>query len=374
MDTATHLATTRPHQIHAVDAAKTLNVTVVYGLSEVGRKASLLSGGDGRARQHLSIQVPAARLHLVAVDPAGVARLKLQPRYEVSESDRIVRHEAPPVYDVPPSIDDLYRDAARNHELERLFLAQRNSWRGQRREADRERRAEAAREFLSNPSHRAIAHPAPTPKRCFLQTATGRVMFDTDSDVGVAKDVPNEAHRRFRSDLNARKQRNLNQRSQQLELHEQKKTAARAWVDRNGTPDQKARAAAGVLALEEIVASMTDESFASADVDRYEFDGAVRLQEHLRSLMGDPSAVVAPSDLQVTSLDAASATKDQWLVVSALQSQFPDATIKLREHRLSSRRHPDAPALTVFGVLVSRRVGPFTLRREFAAPGGDEKF
>jgi hypothetical protein len=370
MDTATHNTASRPHPIHVVDAAKTLNVTVTYGLSEAGRKASLLSGGDGRARQQLSIQVPAARLHLVAVDPAGVARLKLQPRYEVSDSDRIVRHDAPPIYDVPPSIDDLYRDAARNHELERLFLAQRNSWRGQRREADRERRAEAAREFLSNPSHRAIVHPAPTPKRCFLQTATGRLMFDVDSDTGIAKDVPTEAHRRFRMDLQVRKQRNLSQRAEQLELHEQKKAAAKAWIDRNGTMDQKARSAAGVLALDEVIATMTEHSFSiAADVPRYELDGAARLTHHLRETLGDSSTVVAPSDLQVTSQDATAASKDQWSVVSALQSKFPDSTIKLREHRLSSRRHPAAPALTVFGVLVSRRDGPFTFRREFAAPG-----
>lgn len=370
MDTATHNTASRPHPIHVVDAAKTLNVTVIYGLSEAGRKASLLSGGDGRARQQLSIQVPAARLHLVAVDPAGVARLKLQPRYELSDSDRIVRHDAPPVYDVPPSIDDLYRDAARNHELERLFQAQRNSWRGQRREADRERRSDAAREFLSNPSHRAIVHPAPTPKRCFVQTATGRLMFDVESDVGIANDVPNEAHRRFRTDLQVRKQRNLNLRSEQLELHEQKKAAAVAWIERYGTMDQKTRAAAAVLPLDEVVASITDHSFsAAADMARYELDGAARLQDHLRSRIGDCLVVVAPSDLQVTSLDAATASKNQWSVVSALQSKFPDATIKLREHRLSSRRHPDAPALTVFGVLVSRRYGPFTLRREFAAPG-----
>jgi hypothetical protein len=371
MDIVTHTAS-RPHPIHVVDAAKALNVTVTYGLSEAGRKASLLSGGDGRARQQLSIQVPAARLHLVAVDPAGVARLKLHPRYELSDSDRIVRHDGPPVYDVPPSIDDLYRDAARNHELERLFLAQRNSWRGQRREADRERRAEAAREFFSNASHRAIVHPAPTPKRCFIQTATGRLMFDVDSDAGIAKDVPSEAHRRFRTDLQVRKQRNLNQRAEQLELHEQKKAAAKAWIDRHGSMDQRARSAAGVLALEEAVAAMTDLSFAAAaDVPRYVLDGAARLQEHLRAILGDPAIVVAPSDLQVTSLDATSATTEQWSVMSTLQTKFPDATIKLREHRLSSRRHPIAPALTVFGVLVSRRDGPFTFRREFAAPGGN---
>lgn len=370
MDTATQVVTNRPHPLHAVETAKTLKVAVVYGLSEVGRKASLLAGGDGRARQQLAIQVPSSRLHLVAVDPDGVARLKLQPRYAVSDSERIVRHDGPPVYDAPPTIDDLYRDAARNHELERLFLAQRHTWRSQRREADRERRAEAAREFLSNPSHRAIAHPAPTPKRCFLQTAMGRLMFDVDSDTGIARDVPNEAHRRFRADLHARRQRNLNQRAEQLELHEKKVAAARAWVDRNGTLDQKARAAAGLLSLEEVVAEMSAESFAGASaVPRYEFDGAARLQDHLRTVLGDPSVVIPPSDLQVTSVDAASASKEQWSVVSTLQSQFPDATIKLREHRLSSRRHPDVAPLSVFGALVSRREGPFTLRREFAAPG-----
>ena len=369
MDTATSTAPSRPHPIHAVDAAKSLNVTVIYGLTEAGRKASLLSGGDGRARQQLSIQVPAARLHLVAVDLAGVARLKLQPRYELTESDRIVRHDAPPVYDVPPSIDDLYRDAARNHELERLFLAQRNSWRGQRREADRERRAQAAREFLSNAGQRAIVHPAPTPRRCFLQTPSGRLMFDIATDMGIAKDVPVEAHRRFRADLQARKQKNLNQRSEQLELHEKKKVAARDWVDRHGSEDQKARSAAGVLALEEVILAMTDDAFATVEgVSRYGFDGAMRLQEHLRVTLGDPTVVVAPADLQVISSDAPSATKDQWAVVSRIKLAFPDAAVRLREHRLSSRRHPTDAPLIAFGVLVTRRIGPFSLRREFAAP------
>lgn len=371
MDTAAHVVTDRTHsQLHAVDTAKTLKVTVVYGLSEVGRKASLLTGGDGRARQQLAIQVPSSRLHLVAVDPTGVARLKLQPRYEITDSERIVRHDGPPVYDAPPTIDDLYRDAARNHELEQLFAAQRSAWRGQRREADRERRAGAAREFLSNPGQRAIVHPAPTPKRSFVQTATGRIMFDIDSDVGIAKDVPIEAHRRFRADLHARKQRNQQQRAEQVELHEQKKTTAREWVERHGTADQKARAAAGVLPLDEVIAAMTDDAFLSvADIPRYEFDGAARLEEHLRATQGDRSVVVAPADLHVASVDATCATKEQWSVMSRLQAKFVEATIKLREHRLSSRRHPDAPELTVFGVLVSRRVGPFTLRREFAAPG-----
>ena len=56
----------------------------IYHLSETGRKASLLAGGDGRGLQRLSVQVPTTRLHLVAVDVNGVARLKLQPRFELT--------------------------------------------------------------------------------------------------------------------------------------------------------------------------------------------------------------------------------------------------------------------------------------------------
>jgi len=371
MDTAAHVAVDRSRpQLRAVEEAQSLKVTVVYGLSEEGRKTSLLNGGDGRARQQMTIQVPPARLHLVVVDPSGVARLKLQPRYEQAESDRVLRHDGPPMYDAPPSVDDLYRDAARNHELERLYLAQRQVWRGQKREADRDRRAAAAREFLSNASHRAMVHPAPTPKRCFIQTSTGRVMFDVMSDAGIAKEVPAEAHRRFRNDLHARRQRNLSQRAEQIELHDQKKIAAAEWIGSHGTPDQRSRAAAGVLALDEVIAAMTDHAFLSAsDIAVYERDGASRLQAHLRANTGDNDLVVPAADLEVASADSASATKDQWSLVTRLQAMFPDAAIKLREHRLSSRRHPNTDPLIVFGILVTRRVGPFSLRREFAAPG-----
>ena len=64
------------------------------------------------------LQVPTTRLHLVAVDVNGVARLKLQPRFELVDGQRVVRHDGPPTYDAPPTVEDLFRDAARNHELE----------------------------------------------------------------------------------------------------------------------------------------------------------------------------------------------------------------------------------------------------------------
>ena len=371
MDTARSAVDRASHpHLRPADAPQSLSVVVMYDLSESGRKASLLAGGDGRARQQLSVPVPITRLHLVAVDAVGVARLKLRPRFELAADDRIVRHDAAPVYDVPPTIEDLFRDAARNHELERLFQAQRGSWREARREADRDRRSQAAREFLSNPEARAMAHPAPSPTRCFLATPQGRIMFDVASDLGPAREVPGEAHRRFRTDLKIRKDRNLTQRSEQLALHEQKKEAAREWIAAHGSAEQKARAAAGVLPIEEVIAAMTDYAFqVVSEMPQYNLDGAVRLQDHLRATTGDTGLTVAPADLVVRSADAQSATAGQWAVVKRLQSALPDAVVKLREHRLSSRQHDGPSELVVFGALVARRVGPFTLRREFAAPG-----
>ena len=59
------------------------------------------------------------------------------------------------------------------------------------------------------------------------------------------------------------------------------------------------------------------------------------------------------------------ATATQWAVVRSLQSLVPDATVVLREHVLSSKRHQESASLTIFGVLVTKRFGPFTLRREY---------
>ena len=373
MDTAAHSVphrvTVSPEHIRAVPAAQSLTVTALYKLSEAGRKASLLAGGDGRGLQQLSVQVPASRLHLVAVDINGGARLKLQPRFELTEDQGVIRHDNPPTYDVPPSIEDLFKDAARNHELERTYRTQRTATRSRRRDADRERRSQAALEFLGDPKQRAMVHPVPTPKRCFLATAGGRLMFDVSTDVGPARDLPPEAHRRFRADLRSRKERNLTLRAEQLALHEEKKRVIAEWAATRATEEQRSRFAAGLLPVEEVIEALTEEAFSGLNGHaRYEPDGAARLQAHLRSLTGRADLVVALADLQVVGSDASSATPAQWAVVRQIQAALPDADVRLREHRLSWRRDPALPALTVFGALATRRVGPFIVRREFAVP------
>lgn len=360
LDGTTALAETQSH---------TLKVTAIYWLSEDGRKAALLASLDGRARQTVTIDVPAARLHLVRVDVQGVPRLKLWPQYERRDDDQIVRVEMAPTYDAPPTLDDLYALAARNYELERLYESQRVGARTHRVEAERELRARVAQAFLADASQRALPHPAPTPTRCFIQTERGRRTFDVGTDEGLARELPPEAHRRFRADLKARRQRNQEAFKAQRALHEQKMRAMADWITNHGTPDQKARQAAGVLPIVESIEAMTDQAFAAANgCELYARDGAARLQAHLRGHLGYEEAVVTPADLVATNTQPTTATKAQWALLQQLRNALPAATVYLRAHRLTWRREPRAPSLTVYSAVAVQRVGLFTLRREYAAP------
>src|SRR6185436_9515894 len=104
METVTRFADRQPGSVSTAatpgpEVARMLSVTATYLLSEDGRKASLLSGGDGHAVQQITLQVPANRLPLVSVDKQGAARLKLRPRFERDEERGLVRIDAAPVYD-----------------------------------------------------------------------------------------------------------------------------------------------------------------------------------------------------------------------------------------------------------------------------------
>ena len=373
MDTATVSVPRRPELVLEAsplkaDGARQLTVEALYTLSESGRKASLLNGGNGRAMQQLTVDVPANRLHLVTVDAEGLARLKLRPRYEVKLDGHVVQIDAPPFYDQPPTIDELFMAAAKNHELERAYFAQRST-RARRRDAQHDVRTQAAQTFLTDPDQRALLHPPPSPKRCYMATAQGRLLFDADRDEGAARDVPAEAHRRFRADERARRERNTQERARRLALHEAKKQFIAEWIATKGTPEQQARQAAGMLPMAEAIEGIGDDAFAAfREWPLYVRDGAATLQARLRQYPQYHDAVVTPLDLAVTDEDAAEATADQWARAQEARAILGDATVTLRTHRLTWRRHPEAPTLTLHGLLVVLNVGPLVLRREFAVP------
>jgi hypothetical protein len=115
---------------------------------------------------------------------------------------------------------------------------------------------------------------------------------------------------------------------------------------------------------------MADEAFrALAARPRYTRDGVSRLQAHLRQFPQYADAVVTSLDLKVAGRRAASATRAQWMALQEMQAAVPEATVTLHVRELIWRRDPKAPTLTLLTVLVTQKVGPIVLRREYAAPG-----
>jgi len=374
METVTRFEPRRVDQAESANATQPdprqrLAVIATYSLSEEGRKASLLAGGNGRALQEVTIQVPANRLHLVTVDANGRAHLKLRPRFELNADQRVVKIDALPAYDVPPTVDDLFREAGRNHQLEHAFHAEGSAARRAEREADEQRREEVAGSFLADPTQRAMRRPSPSPQRCFVDTPDGRLLFDVRQDHGSARLLPPEAFRRWRADLRAREEWRQRETAAQIASHAHKKQVVADWVAQYGTAQQQARHAAGLLPIEEVIEAMTDQAFDAGNrFERYAFDGAARLQQRLRELPQYATAVVTPVNVAIFNTDAVKATDAQWALVQELQQVFADATVVLREHRISWKADVEAPSLTMYGVIVTRKVGPFDLRREYAAP------
>jgi hypothetical protein len=373
METALHSTTARRSDatLHVLgpspgSSPQTVPVTAVFRLSQAGKKASLLTGGNGRRRQQIVLQMPVTRMHLVHVDDAGTARLKLRPRFEMRPNQRVVRLDEAPVYDAPPSIDALLQDAARNHELEAAYHAQGVAYQSTRQDVTRSWRHQVAEAFLRDTSQRALTHPSPTMRRCVISTERGRIDFDAKRDRGIARDVPQEAFRRFHADIRARRERAEQALVEFHSSYAEKERRVLEWIGENGTADQRARLAAGVLPLEEAVDAMTEEAFRMVDhLPRYQQDGVARLQAHLRTFPPYAKAAVSELSLHVATRYLTDATSSQWAVMQDVQTAVPEARVYLRERVLSWTDDPKAPKFRIVTVLGFVKRGPLTLRREF---------
>ena len=368
---AAHRSDARLHVLgpSSSPSPQTLRVRAVFRLSEAGRRASLLVGGNGRRRQRMVFRMPASRMHLVHVDHGGTAFLKLRPRFEMRPDQRVVRIDAAPVYDAPPSIETLLQDAARNHELEAAYRAQGVAYQSARQDVTQSWRTQVAESFLRDTTQRALVHPSPTVRHCVIATERGRLAFDAKRDRGIARDVPLEALRRFHADLRARRERAERTIVEFHSAYAEKQRLVREWMSDNGTPDQRARLAAGVLPLEEAVEAMTDEAFRAVDhLPRYQPDGVARLQAHLRAFPPYATATVSELSLHVTTRYLTDATAAQWAVLQEVQSAVPASRVYLRARVLSWTEDREAPRLRVVTVLGFLKRGPLTLRREFCVP------
>ena len=143
----------------------------------------------------------------------------------------------------------------------------------------------------------------------------------------------------------------------------------REWIAIHGSPDQRERLAAGVLPFKEFVDALTEVTFRPlAHLTPYVTDGATRLQEQIRQLPGHADATVTPMDVSVVTRLLPTASAIQWSLVNEIRGIIPGAQVQLRERSLAWTRDAHAPRLRLVSALVTTRVGPVLLRREFHVP------
>ena len=141
------------------------------------------------------------------------------------------------------------------------------------------------------------------------------------------------------------------------------------WVAAHGSHDQRERLSAGVLPFEEFVDALTEVTFRPlSHLAPYQTDGAARMQDQLRQLPGHANVVVTPNDVSVVTRLLPTASAIQWSLVNHIRSLIPGAQVQLRERSLAWTHDADAPKVRLVSALVTTRVGPVLLRREFHVP------
>ena len=325
------------------DAARTLTATASFLLSENGRKASLLSGGDGRSLQQITLQVPANRLHLVSVDKQGVARLKLRPRFEL-DATGIVRIDTAPVYDAPPTSKTCIAPPLRiTNWRPRTTPSERPSVRSEQTTTARGG-STVAEAFMADKGMRAASHPPPTPKTCYVITDRGGVLFDVSIDQGLAKDVPAEAHRRFRADQQAYRERVRQDQIAQAALHEEKKQ----FITSGSVPTEPRKRRRGTRPescpwRRPSLASATRCSRRSALGPSTCTTARSGSRSSSGSVPAQADVVVTPADVVARSAHAIMASAEEWAAIREIQERLPEAHAVLRHHLLLSRRHQGVP-------------------------------
>jgi hypothetical protein len=137
----------------------------------------------------------------------------------------------------------------------------------------------------------------------------------------------------------------------------------------HGSCDQRERLSAGVLPFKEFVDALAEVTFRPlAHIPPYRADGAARMQERLRQLPGRDDVVVTASDVSVVTRLLPTASAIQWSLVNEIRNLIPGAQVQLRERSLAWTRDAEVPKVRLVSALVTTRVGPVLLRREFHVP------
>ena len=256
MDTVTRFVDRQAGSLSAVmtpvtEAARTLSATASYLLSEDGRKASLLVGRRRpiAAADHAAgpVEPPAPRIRRSAGRRAAQAPAALRAgrrtRSSASTPRRPTTRRRPSRSCTAPRHRTMNWSAA--------YDAQRTALRTKRADDDRSRRQNVADAFMADKGMRAAAHPPPTPKTCYV--TTGLEACCSTSRSTRASPRMSRPKRTADSAQTSRpiESRFARARSRRPHVHEEKKQFIAAWIRANGTEEEKARHASGVLPMAE---------------------------------------------------------------------------------------------------------------------------
>lgn len=165
--------------------------------------------------------------------------------------------------------------------------------------------------------------------------------------------------------------RRARERAEHVKLREARQQLVTGWIAEHGTPEEQARLAAGLLPPSEAREAMADDAFrALADRPRYIHDGVEQMRLHVQQWTGRHLQNVTERDFVVFGHPVRTMTDRQWALVQAIQAAVPDAYVALHFREFIWRRDPGVPRLTRMTLVVTKKVGPLLLRREYLVSNG----
>ena len=311
---------------------------VGYYLSELGRKDSLVKGGDGKREQVLAGFITNPEdLELFEVEENGQVLLYVTKAF-VDETDQrySARTKRPSdlwgrreiEWHIVPSWEDLL-SVARSQEERRVQLG-------------------VTAKDIAEEEERAAADPA---VEVFLADPTLRAERIEEDWVRIGGHdywgeslVAVEAKQRAARDLE--------------ELRTANRITLTAFIQEHGTENQRQRLAAQLLPWDEAYAALADHLYAAlGECPLYQrFDiKDVCVCWH----MGKEAC-----DIKFRSVDATTLTAQEWEQLAKIRSAVPDATFQLREH--TARCASDDKPQLRRGVIVKLAFERLTFKREFA--------
>lgn len=349
-----------------------LEATATYLLSE-------RHGARIVERLHrIMISVPAHEAELVHVDDHGRGTLALTPRYQRLAGRETHKIDTPPVYETPPTLDQLLADARAAANTRAAYYTQR--WR-EREHADAVRNAAGRRSVkpVSSPArrHGSVAESRRARRGPGRDRWPGSIRADhhrrAPSTRGPSA-VDQSSPARMDPGEIASPTEYAGWFQDEHAVRWQREEFIHAWVEAHGTADQRAQCDAGRLPWYEVLRAVEVEAW--APIAPQALYTAIQLSDLQATFDRHPAwaqVQIGPTELRIDHADVEPASPRHAQFVANLTSCLPDATVTLRRDRASwtGDTTGTAPVFMHYAARVTRRVGPFSFKRLLAVPEAD---